>query len=246
MRFSLWIVIGVVFLHSFSASADSAWNWNSRTMNAHADITGDGKPETIRLQSFGIKQEGRWYGDCYFRLAVNNRYIYDSENVTGFILCDINRHDRWKEIVVGLDCEFGDRDGYMIYRFNGKSMHRVTQRPLERLKFFGDGRVQVNQGVNELFFVLVPYDLQRNHTLRRRNQKYYAVGINETVKEPFPIYSRPGNKKIAMLRIGTKVRILNSDLGNWLYIRAGRSTYGWMNQRWNNAYRAFGISSAGG
>lgn len=37
----------------------------------------------------------------------------------------------------------------------------------------------------------------------------------------------------------------SSDLGDWLYLRVGRSSYGWMNTRWNYPYGAFGVAAAG-
>jgi hypothetical protein len=110
--------------------------------------------------------------------------------------------------------------------------------------FLGDGRVIGHGYVNPLF-PQIPYRLEGDHTLRKIPQTYFRVGVSATVHQPFPIYSRPGIQRLAMLRTGTRVRILKSDLGDWLYIRAGRRTYGWMNIRWNSLFPAFGWVAAG-
>lgn len=247
------LITAALFIYGSVAHADSAWNENSLCMNIKADITGDGKPERIRLEPFVrivAPDASSPYRETlhYFRLSVNDTFIYDASDWTGeavstMRLANIDKRDGVKEIVVRFPD--GEWNVERIYWFDGKSIRRVTREPLMWISFPGDGRVLKRFYTGSPIIPQVTYDLQRDHTLRRRKQRYYKVRIDKTVKESFPIYSRPGIHRIAMLRPGTKVRILKSDLGDWLYVRAGRRTYGWMNQSWNDAHRAFGIVAAG-
>jgi len=251
MRFSLLVIVVVLTLRSLSAGADSAWNWNSHSMNASADLNGDGKLEAIQLQKFEGKDKTGKSNQRYFRLTINGQSIYDAAPgrglIQGFRFADIDKGDSLKEVVVEVaGFESMDWSGYLIYWFDGNTIHRVTRKPLTvGLSFHGDGRVTKQRYLSGPLSAEIPYQLVRDHTLRKIQQSYFKAEAQVRVKKVFPIYSRPSLRRVAMLRAGTKVKILKSDLNDWLYVRAGRSTYGWMNTRWNNPYAAFGWIAAG-
>lgn len=246
MRFSLLVIVAIILLRCFVGNADSAWNWNSSTMSTHADITGDGKAETIRLEKFVDKKEDDRFSRSYLRLTVNGQSIYDGRAdvraVKGFRLVNIDKRDKRKEISVMSPYLEQEWNGDFIYWFDGKSIHRVNDRPI-RGTFHGDGRVTYAAGDGPPF-IQETYRLQANHTLQLVIQKYYHVNKRAIVKDPFPIYSRPGLKRIVMLRAGTRVRILKRDAENWFYLRTAGGVRGWMNTRWNNQYAAFGWAAA--
>jgi hypothetical protein len=98
------MIVGLlVFSFVRIAGADSSWNSNLNTTNARADITGDGKPETIELRVFTRTKNNRLRFRC-FRLTINGQTIYarapGPDSVEEFRFANIDKRDKFKEVVV--------------------------------------------------------------------------------------------------------------------------------------------------
>lgn len=230
-----------------AANADSAWDRSKAVKATQIDLDGDGRLETIKLTLFR-KVVGNAYGySNKYRLTVNGQHIFDhmdTGNIYGFYIADINRADRYKEIVVhGL--VYPDFNGGRIYAFIGRKLHRVSTHVGVWETFQGDGTVRAlsHQG---FWAASLIYKLNNKHKLVFVPQPFYEVGIKSKVHKPLPLHPHPHSKKIsAVLPVGRKVAIVKSDLKGWYLIRSAGGSQGWVQEQGVLAHLRGGIVVAG-
>lgn len=228
--------------------ADSAWNVNVRA--AQVDLDGDGRRENIRLVRFKTRASGSnfWQTGAY-RLMVNDQVIFDNAvdpsgaGVDGFYIADINRRDRFKEIVVSTE-QAGGYYGAQIFAYIGKKLRRVHRKMLRDAEFKGNGIV-TETNWNGFWASKETYRLNARHTLTYLPQKFHRVGIKTKLDKALALHPyRQINDVTRVLRFATKVEITRSDL-SWYEIRAPHGTRGWITERELLAHMSENIHLAG-
>ncbi len=186
--------------------------------NAKEDITGDNKPEIIRLVNLG---NGK------FRLHINQATVEGRllEDTEGFYITDVNRADKYREVVVYSP---GPSDDYehVLFWFDGQRIRKMGH--LMRVpKYLGNGIVLVDDWMG--FWVITrKYVLTKNRTLIEVPQEFYYVGVTGKVGKPLTLYqTRQGKKPLATLRVGSKAEILLSDSKDWYLVRSENRLLGW-------------------
>lgn len=230
-RTAFLIAVASCFLPASNAWAESAWDTNKAVMQVAVDINGDGLPEKIRLTPLGERDKsGRWFFGGAFRLSVNGQTIFDrlqdAETIRGFYLADIDRTDRYKEIVIHAFVP-SDYFSSMVYRYDGQKLRRVGRLAGEWAVFRGNGTV-LESHWRDFWRFKLKYVLRSNHTLALVPRKFYPVRIAGTVVKPLPLYARRGGETVvASLPVGRKVKIVKSDLKGWYLIQSVKGSRGW-------------------
>ena len=224
MKRSILLFSLVIFFSSLSTSFAE----NKFVKSAKADLDGDGKADRIALS--GLTPHGD------FHLKVNAATIdgkFTIEAADGFIVIDLDKKDKYKEIAVHTPGPSDDHE-YIIYSYDGKSIQKM-----EHLhgasEFLGNGIVYVKQWMgfwaknNKYVFE------QKAKKLYEVPQEFYAVGVEATVKESFPIYkTREYKEVIAYLKPETKMTLLVCDPSpethnaSWSYLlKSSSGLIGW-------------------
>ena len=234
MKHQILFVLGVALsLFTASAHADSAWNRDKATTHASVDLNGDGKLDKIKLEQV----KGRNSTEIGYKLSVNGAVVFGSTSGyerPQFFIADINRKDRFKEIVIQTPTGSGEADGG-IYWYKGHKIQQTYKINSNWITFKGNGTVAVSHW--EGFWACEEmFKLDGNHRLVKVPQKFYSLNQKGTVSKKLPLRKQPGKADIAAtLPVGTKITIIKSNSskgwGNpdtWYYVRADNGTAGWM------------------
>lgn len=163
---------------------------------------------------------------------MNGQTIFDKidadplEVIEGFYLADINRGDRYKEIVVHAFVP-SDYFASMVYWYDGHKLHRVGALSGEWATFQGNGVVYESHW-NDFWRFNLKYILRSNHTLVLAPQKFYPVRVAGVVVKPLSLHSQRTRKSVFMsLPVGRKIEIVKSDLKGWYLIQSQGGSRGW-------------------
>ena len=193
------------------------------------DLNADTKAEQIYLESLFNND---------FKLKINDKELIGNigDPVDGFMLIDINKWDKYKELAVHTAGP-SDDDIYMIYWYDGKNI--VPMDELSRWpKFLGNGIVYVNDW--EGFWS--PRDKYKlddtTRKLVRIEQPAYYLGIKTKIKTGFKIYlDKDLKSEVALLADNSEIEILlcdmkDKDYFNYLYlIKSSSGLIGWADFR---------------
>lgn len=191
------------------------------------DLNGDKVPEEVSLRNIGEITE--------FCLEISGKKIqgkFDEEPSDGFIIIDIDKYDKYKEIAVHTPGPSSD-DEYFIYWYDGEAIHKTAH--ISRWpEFLGNGIVYVNGWVD--FWQCRDKYVLNNSTreLERVPQFAYYVGVKATVKNSFPIFKdKELKEKVALLSKNSEIEILLCDMdyrewSDYIYlIKAKSKLIGW-------------------
>jgi hypothetical protein len=172
------------------------------------DLNGDNKPEEISLTNIGETTE--------FYLEISEKKIqgkFDEEPSDGFIIIDIDKYDKYKEVAVHTPGPSSD-DEYFIYWYDGETI-RETARLSRWPKFLGNGIAYVNGWVD--FWQCRDKYVLNNSTRRLEKvpQFAYYVGVKAKVKNSFTIFKdKELTEKVALLSKNSGIEILLCDMEN--------------------------------
>jgi len=195
--------------------------------SAEVDLNGDNKTEKILLT------DTTELGD--FKLKIGEYSVtgkLEEGEPDGFIVVDIDKNDKSKEIAVHTPGP-SDDDEYIIYGYSGHSID--TMGNLARWPtFFGNGIIHVKSWMG-FWSKTEKYVLHKGtRSLKRVSQEFYSVGIEVIVKDSFPIYkTRKGKQLVAYLKPISNINILVCDpssedySSHWYLIKSSPGLIGW-------------------
>ncbi len=200
-----------------------------------ADLDGDGRLNKISLSVYPDAEN-----PSKFILKINSVTIsglFDSiedskyiQKEFGMKIIDINKYDKFKEIVIFYDGGRYDLKNYHLYSFDGHSIQKMLD-PIPMLpKYKGNGIVLVDQWryfwTKREKYILNP----KTRKLDIVPQELYYVGVEARVKVMFPIYkTKSGSKIMANLKPKSIVLILAYNTNGWYLIKCGSGLIGWTN-----------------
>ena len=210
-----------------AAQVERASKSSGAARSASVDLDGDGKKESIRLApASNREEEGR------YRLWVGSQPIsgaLDGMAGLSFYIIDIDRADRYKEIVVQQDDLALNFDS-KIYWFDGRALRLAGSISGIEALYKGDGVVS-EQRWRVFWTSTDTYRLNRARKLVKTPRLFYAVNKKATVDKSLPLRGTRGSSKTkATLQVGTKVTVVKSDLKGWFLVRAQNGTQGWVAQ----------------
>lgn len=191
------------------------------------DMNSDSKIETISVKQIN--------SDSYkYRLTINESEIDGNlnEEIDGFLVIDINKWDKYKEIAVHTSGPSND-DVYMIYWYDGKNilfMDTLARWP----EFIGNGIVYLNNW--EGFWS--PREKYQLDNLTRKlihfEQPAYYVGFKTKINKGFNIYLDKDLKiEVATLADSSEIEIILCDKKGKTYfdylflIKSATGLVGW-------------------
>lgn len=159
-NFALCALLLSLFVISLANEQRLMWN-------AKVDLNGDGKPETVRL----TKLDGG-----SFRLHINQATVEGSlgDEVEGFYIADVNKKDKYREIVVYTPGP-SDDDEHLLFWFDGKRIHKMG-RLMRWLKYLGNGIVLANDWM-DFWTITRKYVLTKERKFVEVTQEFYYVGV---------------------------------------------------------------------
>ncbi len=215
----------IAIFNAISFAQRPSCNFFQFMKNFKTDLDGDGKVDHIVL--IDTKETGQ------FTLKVNKGIISGKleEEVDGFIIIDIDTTDKYKEIAVHTP-GMSDDDEYLLYWYDGKDIRQMGHL-MRWPDFKGDGTVIVGDWMG-FWTKWDKYVLdKKTKTLKLIPQETYAVDVEGTVKESFPIYQTKSNDEILeFLSPNTKFHILacvlsDDYLSHWYLIKTSSNIIGW-------------------
>lgn len=203
--------------------------------SAKVDLDGDGTRDKISLSVYPDVEN-----PSKFVLKINSvtmsglfDSIEDSEYIQkefGMKIIDINKNDKFKEIIIFYDGGRYDLRNYHLYSFDGHSIRKMLE-PISMWPIHnGNGIVLVDQWrdfwTKREKYILNP----RTRKLDIVLQGLYYVGVEARVKVMFPIYrTKSGSKIVANLKPKSTSLILTCDANGWYLIKSESGLIGWSN-----------------
>jgi len=222
------LVCSIGILSSFSWSSGEKF-----VTSAQEDLDGDGNIEDILLSN--ITEPGAFILKVG-EFSTKGKFQSALEDVDGFIIVDIDKSDKYKEVAVhtpGLSAD----DEYLIFWYDGKlikEMGYLSRWPL----FYGNGIVNVDAWMG-FWPIREKYVLDKNsRTLQQVPQEFYYVGVEAEVIESFPIYKTRGvSHVVAHLKPKSECLILVCDPSpmppgdDWYLIKSATGLVGWTQEK---------------
>jgi hypothetical protein len=222
------LVCSICILLSFS------WSFGAEFVtSAQEDLNGDGVIEDIVLSD--ISELGG------FTLHIGSftkkgKFSSEMELIDGFIIVDIDKSDKYKEVAVHTPGP-SDDDEYLIFWYDGESikeMGYLSRWPI----FYGNGIVTVDAWMG-FWSMREKYVLdKKSRTLQPVPQEFYYVGVETEVIETFPIYkTRSASHVVANLKPKSKCLILVCDPSpaqygdDWYLIKSTTGLVGWTREK---------------
>lgn len=189
------------------------------------DLNGDGKPEAISLTWDQAKDE--------FVLKAGSSTIRggtDGNAPPGFVVVDIDSSDKRKELAVTTGQTDYDKQQH-LYAFDGKALKSIGNVPaLTETK--GNGII-LSDSWQGFWNRRDKYALDKAGKVVEVPQELYAVGVEATVKQSFPLArSRTHKTAVATLAQGSKIQVLAATPlgppGEYLYlVKSSTGLLGW-------------------
>jgi hypothetical protein len=222
------LVCSICILLSFS------WSFGAEFVtSAQEDLNGDSKIEDIvlttntELGGFVLKMD---------KFSKKGKFQSALEDVDGFIIVDIDKTDKYKEVAVHTPGPSSD-DEYLIFWYDGKAikeMGYLSRWPI----FYGNGIVNVDAWMG-FWSIREKYVLdKKSRTLQQVPQEFYYVGVEAEVIETFPIYkTRSASHVVANLKPKSVCLILVCDPSpveygdDWYLIKSTTGLVGWTQEK---------------
>lgn len=195
------------------------------TKSASVDLNGDGKPEAVSLTWDEARDE--------FVLKAGSATIRggtDGNAPEGFVVVDLDSSDKRKELVVSTGQTDYDKQQH-LYAFDGKALKSIGNVPaLTEAK--GNGII-LSDSWQGFWNRRDKYALDKKGNVTEVPQELYAVGVEATVKQPFPLArSRTDKSAVATLAQGSKIQVLAAaplgPPGEYLYlVKSATGLLGW-------------------
>jgi hypothetical protein len=194
------LIMTLLFKTGFPLKAEE-FNFQSST-----DLNGDNILEEINLTNIDETTE--------FSLEISGEKIegkFNEGSADGFIIVDIDKNDKYKEIAVHTPGPSSD-DEYLVYWYDGENI-KETARLSRWPKFLGNGIVYVD-GWLGFWSRRDKYILNKStRKLEKVSQYAYYVGVKATVRSSFTIFKdKELKEKVALLSKNSEIEILVCDM----------------------------------
>lgn len=206
-------------------------------MSLRRDLNGDGVRDTIRITRLKAEKYRQGHpNNGRYRLTVNGRTLIGKYpagwmELEGFFLDDLDRRDRFKEIVVTLRGTSSDHGAAAVYWYSGSVLRPVHAGTLAWNEFPGDGTARAVVAWHGFWGPADRYRLRaRDHQLVRVPQKWYPLNVSTLLTKALPLRKAAGSGEIiAVVPRGRKMIFLKGDRdGKWYRVRSAGGSQGWI------------------
>ncbi|HZW83910.1 MAG TPA: SH3 domain-containing protein, partial [Candidatus Deferrimicrobium sp.] len=195
------------------------------------DINGDDIVEKLFVQKKNDK----------VIVAVNSSsLVIDSNNPSDyFAVVDINKNDKYKEIVLG---DYGPSDDYtsVFCYYDGKNIINMGKTEgLFNLENTLDGTLTIDSAgkilamtrsrILQTWSYSKEFTLSKNHYLEAVPRALYPTDDDVFVIQPFNLYLNKGDRNpILPIREGQTLKIIGTDDQAWCLVQTTTGTKGWI------------------
>ena len=190
------------------------------------DLDGDGKAEKVfySLDDFQIN-------DISYKKDIEDVYL-DYPNEQTFIIADIDKNDKQKEIILKVEGPSNDPAAHFYTYKNGLIKLGMAATSLNYNSFDGEGNVygNVRLDILQTWFAPETWSLKGNGIVRNTDHIYYPiqfVGSRVILKEELPVYESLTDRKQKTTIKPQEVKITRTDNKDFCYLEAADGTTGW-------------------
>ena len=190
------------------------------------DLNGDGKDEKVfySLDDFQIN-------GISYKKDIEDVY-WDNPDSNTFIIVDMDKKDKQKEIVLKVEGPSDDPAAYFYTYRNGLVKLGMAATALNYTSFDGEGNVYGNARLDILqtWFAPETWSLKDNEIVRNTDHIYYPiqfVGNRVILKEELPVCEILTDSKQKNIIKPQEVRITRTDNKRYCYLEAADGTSGW-------------------
>ena len=202
-----------------------------------ADLDGNGKKEKIWITTV---KEDKNHGEHFILHIDKASVIIHAEKLLRFVIIDIDRSDKYKEIDVQTNSG-GDGTDHRIYWYDGKNINEIDKLYL-KVDYKGNGIV-LNSTWTGNVMITEKYVLdKKTRKLKKIPQEMYYVGSPHKVLISFPVfYSRHSNEVVANVERNSNILVLayapnpvdpktgDSDIMyDWFLVKTQSGLLGWV------------------
>lgn len=190
------------------------------------DLDGDGKKETVFYSLNDFKINGVSYKN-----AIEDVYL-DNPVTDVFIIADIDKQDKQKEIVLKSDGPSDDPAAYFFTYKNGLFRLGKAETSLNYQSFDGEGNFygDVRLNILQTWFAPESWSLKDNKIVRNTDHIYYpnqSFDNKVYLKEELPVVDNFLDSKQPKIVKPQEVRITRTDNKAVCYLEAADGTTGW-------------------
>jgi len=188
------------------------------------DINGDGKEEKISYQTDGTNYTLEINGA---KLSSTGQNIFDD-----FAIVDINKSDKFKEIMVSESGGSADFSSYYYFYDGNKiiSMGSTGGTFDQEINIDGTGKVVAIGGfaILQTWFYPHPFVLSAQHILQKVTQETYTTDYTVFVKKSITIYdNKVSQDKKTTLNEGQSIKLIGTDGKEWCLVETSSGAKGW-------------------
>lgn len=206
--------------------------FNILNLERDEDIDGDGKVDQIRFNILnGI-------------LSIDGKYINTiaGEGVLDFNVVDLDKSDGHKEVYLRYS-GYDDMNTNVFFNYENGTVNAVGLVEYGDPVIDGSGKVVFKNALSQFFetsFVDKDSEYFKDNVLRIQEKELYKLGDIRsddqkgdsyqiiTPKRELNIYKEKGSKeKSAVLKVGENVKLIGSDLKNWVLVENSKGVRGW-------------------
>lgn len=190
------------------------------------DLDGDGKNETVYYSLNDFRINGVSYKN-----AITDVYM-DNPVTDTFIIANINKNDKQKEIVLKTEGPSDDPAAYFFTYKNGLVRLGKAETELNYTSFDGEGNFygNVRLSILQTWFAPESWSLRDNEIVRNTDHIYYPIySLSNKVylKEELPVVDNFLDSKQPKIVKPQEVRITRTDNKSGCYLEAADGTTGW-------------------
>ena len=193
------------------------------------DFNGDGKKDEF---------EGKILGRVEFEIRINDFFIKgEGEEIESIRIIDIDKGDRFKEIVV-FEAGPSDDPELTYYYYNGKEVILMGKIPIHYEKHDGQGNIsgKIRAHILHTWYKKVNFKINKNRKIFQVKKDFYDMGqyVVELKKEIKLLKKIKGNEVAYILIPPQKIRLLKTDDKEWIYVENDKKQQGWLH--WSGEY----------
>jgi len=191
----------------------------------NVDLDGDGINENVfySLADFKIN-------DISYKKDIEDVY-WDNPDQYTFIIVDLNKNDKQKEIVLKVEGPSDDPAAHFYTYQNGLIKLGKAETALNYTSFDGEGNFygDVRLDILQTWFAPESWSLKDNKIVRNTGHIYYPNQYMDTeivLKEELPVYELIDSEKMTTIK-PQRVRITRTDNKEKCYVEAEDGSTGW-------------------
>ena len=163
-----------------------------------------------------------------YKVAINDDVYEDNPDEYSYIIVDLDKSDKQKEIVLKIEGPSDDPCAYFYTYKNGLVSLGFAPTNINYTSFDGKGNIygDVRLDILQTWFAPETWSLKNNNIIRNTDHIYYPRPWTVTLKVDLPVYKDMNSKETTTIK-PQKVTITQTDNKQFCYLEAEDGSKGW-------------------